>query len=217
MEKAFQKTHIKLVLFLALATGILLLNGCGSSLKVVSDYNGGLDFSQYKTYNFLKPDPDSVKMEVSKRPTIINQLNQRRLEAAIDEEMYLRGYSMSETPDILISYYVKIEDKTETTATTYGNYGSPYYGGYGYYGYYGGYGYGNTYTDVRTYDYKYGTLIIDLVDAKDNELIWYGAASKAMEDVSRNPEATINYIVTKMFNNYRFLAGQKEPARYPPK
>jgi hypothetical protein len=110
---------------------------------------------------------------------------------------------------------VKIENKTETTATTYGNYGSPYYGGYGYYGYYGGYG--HSYTDVKTYDYKYGTLVIDLVDAKANELMWYGAASKALEDVSRNPEATINYIVTKMFNEYRFMAGQKEAIKYPQK
>lgn len=195
--------------------GIALLTSCGSSLKVVSDYNGDLDFSQYKSYNFHKPEPDSVKSEMSKSPTITNQLNQRRLEAAIDEEMYLRGYSMSESPDILISYYVKVENKTETTATNYGNYGSPYYGGYGYYGYYGGYGYG--YTDYQTYDYKYGTLIIDLVDAKENELMWYCAASKALEDVARNPEATINYIVTKMFNNYRFLAGQKLPAKSPPK
>jgi len=217
MNNIFLNTPIKVFLFLILTIGFALLSSCGSSLKIVSDYNGGLDFSQYKTYNFHKPDPDSVKTEMSISPTIINQLNQRRLEAAIDEEMYLRGYSMSETPDILISYYVKVENKTETTATTYGNYGSPYYGGYGYYGYYGGYGYGQTYTDVNTYEYKYGTLIIDLVDTKANELMWYGAASKALEDVARNPEATINYIVTKLFNNYRFLAGQKLPAKSPPK
>ncbi len=211
MNKTPTRTPIKLLLFSLLITSITLLSSCGSSLKIVADYNGDLDFSQYKTYNFHRPDPDSLQKHKSMSPTIINQLNQRRLEAAIDEEMYLRGYSMSETPDILISYYVKIEDKTESMATTYGNYGSPYYGGYGYYGYYGGYGY--SYTDYQTYDDKYGTLIIDLVDAKANELIWYCAASKALEDIARNPETTINYIVTKMFNNYRFLSGQKEPAQ----
>jgi hypothetical protein len=66
---------------------------------------------------------------------------------------------------------------------------------------------------VRTYDYKYGTLIIDLVDAKANELMWYSAASKALEDVARDPEGTINYVVTNMFNEYRFLSGQKEPVQ----
>lgn len=211
MNKMSFKNTTNLFLFSFLVLGITLLSSCGSSLKIVADYNGDLDFSQYRTYNFLRPDPDSLQKDMAKSPTIINQLNQRRLETAIDEEMYLRGYSMSETPDILISYYIKIENKTETTATTYGNYGSPYYGGYGYYGYYGGYGY--SYTDYQTYDYEYGTLIIDLVDAKAHELIWYCAASKALEDVSRNPETTINYIVTKMFDNYRFLSGQKEPAQ----
>ena len=204
----FSRLSINFPFVLLLISVVLILNSCTSSLNVVADYNGDLDFSRYTTYNFLRPNPDSLKKHKAINPTIINQLNQRRLEAAIDEEMYLRGYSLSETPDILISYYVKIEDKTETTATTYNDYGAPYYGGYGYYGYYGGYG--HAYTDVSTYDYKYGTLIIDLVDAKANELMWYGAASKALEDVSRNPEATINYIVTKMFNEYRFLSGQKE-------
>jgi len=65
--------------------------------------------------------------------------------------------------------------------------------------------------DVRTTDYKYGTLIIDFVDAKANELMWYSSASKALEDVARDPKGTIDFVVNQMFNEYRFLAGQKEP------
>jgi len=187
--------------------GALLLWSCGSSLKVTSDYNGELDFSKYKTYNYFRPHPDSVQ-EISNSPVIANQLNQRRIENAINEEMLLRGYELSDNPDILIGFYIKVEDKTDITTTTYG---SPYYRGYGYHGYYGGYGHG--YTDVSSYNYKYGTLIIDLVDTRDNELIWYGTASKALKDNNRNPEATINYIVTKMFYQYRFMAGQPEPVR----
>ena len=188
--------------------GALLLWSCSSSLKVTSDYNGELDFSKYKTYNYYRPHPDSVQ-SISNSPVIANQLNQRRIEKAINEEMYVRGYEISDNPDIWISFYIKVEDKTDITATSYG---SPYYRGYGYHGYYGGYGYGG-YTDISTYNYKYGTLIIDLVDAGDNELIWYGTASKALDGNNRNPEATINYIVTKMFYQYRFMAGKSEQVR----
>lgn len=194
------------ILFLAISI-TLILSSCTSSLKVVSDYNGDLDFSKFKTYNFKKSDTVSID---AKYPTIINPLNQRRVESAIDEEMYLRGYSKSENPDIWISYYVKMEDKTEYGATNYG-YNTPYYMGPRYYGYYPGYL--HTYTEVTSYDYKVGTLVIDLVDAKSNELMWYGAGSKALAENPRHIEEVINDAVTKIFYEYCFLAGQKEPVK----
>ena len=200
---------LKLFLLIVI-TGILI--SCSTSIKVVSNYNGSLDFSKYKTYNYMRPNPDSVKKLTGEMPVIINQLNQRRIEKAINEEMYLREYSMADNPDIWVSYYLKVENKTQYSATTY-NYGSPYYGGYGYYGYYGGYGYGGTYTDVSSYDYDVGTLIIDLVDAEANELIWYGAGSKALDYNPRHTERVINDAVTQIFYKYNFMASQKEPLK----
>lgn len=201
---------MKISNFIIFSLAIIALSSC-SSLSVVSDFNGSLDYSVYKTYNFYKPD---TTVNHNETPIVMNQLNQRRVEKAIDEEMYIRGYSLSDEPNILISYYLKVENKTEYRATSY-NYGSPYYGGYGYYGYYGGYG--HTMTDVSSYDYRMGTLIVDLVDAKKNELMWYGAATKALESHPKNPESTINYVITKIFDQYLFLAGQKEAVKYPPK
>ncbi|NOX47103.1 MAG: DUF4136 domain-containing protein [Chlorobi bacterium] len=87
----FTRLPIKLFLILLLISGIAMLYSCSSSLNVVADYNGDLDFSQYTTYNFLRPHPDSLKKDRAMNPAIINQLNQRRQEAAIDDEMYIRG------------------------------------------------------------------------------------------------------------------------------
>lgn len=190
---------------------VSLLTSCGPSLKVISDFNGSMDYGNYKTFNYYEPDTVITDAEY---PAVINQLNQRRIEKAIDEEMLLRGYIKSDNPDVLISYYLKVENKTEYTATSY-NYGSPYYGGYGYYGYYGGYG--HTSTSVSQYDYQVGTLIIDLVDREKNELIWYGAGTKALAKNPKNPEHVINYVITKIFEQYRFLAGQDDPVKSIPK
>ena len=188
-----------------------LLAGCSSSLQVVSDFNGGLDFSAYRTYNFYEPDTLIDHMVL---PVIVNSLNQRRLENAIVEEMELRGYVKSEDPDILITYFLRVENKTEYQATAY-NYGSPYYGGYGYYGYYSGYGYG--WTEVNSYEYKVGTLVIDLVDSRKNELIWYGAGSKALQENPKHVEQEINDAVTRIFYQYRWIAGEAQPLRSSPK
>ena len=190
---------------------LFLMAGCSSSLQVVSDFNGGLDFSAYRTYNFYEPD---TLIDHKVLPVIVNSLNQRRIENAIDEEMKLRGYVKSEDPDILITYFLRVENKTDYQATTY-NYGRPYYGGYGYYGYYGGYGYG--WTEVNSYEYKVGTLVIDLVDSRKNELMWYGAGSKALQENPKHVEQEINDAVTRIFYQYRWLAGEAQPLRSSPK
>lgn len=190
---------------------LFFLAACSSSLKVVSDYNGGLDFSEYRTYNFYEPD---TLIDHQVLPVIVNSLNQRRIENAIDEEMELRGYEKSDDPDVLITYFLRVENKTEYQVTTY-NYGSPYYRGYGYYGYYGGYGYG--WSDVSSYDYKVGTLVIDLVDSRKDELIWYGAGSKALRDNPKHVEQEINDAVTRIFYQYRWMAGEAKPLSTAPK
>ncbi len=186
---------------------IVTFFSCSSSINVVSDFDGSMDFSSYKTYNYYRPD---TVVELGEMPAMINTLNQRRIENAIDEEMELRGYAKSDNPDIFVNYYLRVENKTEYRATSY-NYGSPYYGGYGYYGYYGGYGY--TMTDVQSYDYKVGTLIIDLVDVKKHQLIWYGAGTKALRENPRHVEHEINNAVTRIFYQYKWLAGTADPVR----
>jgi hypothetical protein len=201
---------MKIRLMLSLIT-LVMLWGCSGSLKVIADYNGGLDFSKYNTYNFYEPD---TVIHHNELPAIVNPLNQRRIEKAIVEEMELRGYTRSADPDVLITYFLKIEDKTEYSATSY-NYYNPYYGGYGYYGYYGGYGYG--WTEVTAYDYKVGTLVVDLVDGRTNELIWYGAGSKALNGAPRHPEQEINDAITHIFYQYRFIAGEAEPLKSAPR
>ena len=185
---------------------LFVLSGC-SSIQVTSDYDKKTDFSKYSTFNFKKPEqlPNNY-------PTVINPINQKRIESAVMEEMSHRSYMMSSNPDLIVSYYLKVENKVDYQTTTYGGspWATPYYGP-SYYGYYSGYG--HSFSDTRRVDYQVGTLIIDIVDAKRNELIWFGTASKVLNTNNPDPEKTINEAVTKIFYEYPFLAGQREPVR----
>jgi hypothetical protein len=181
---------------------VLLVSSCGTSIKVTSDYNGKAAFGSYMTFNFKKSDS-----AMSDYPALINPINQQRLENAISDQMSLRKYASSDAPDLWISYYVKITEKTEYQATT----SYPYYGGWGYYGHY--YGYGHGWTTVQSYDYNVGTLVIDIVDARTNELVWYGVGTKVLKENNNDPEGSINYAVSQIFNHYPFLAGQQEPVK----
>ena len=191
--------------FYLLAGVIILLNSCSSSVKVTSEYDKKADFGNYNTYYFHKADvPDS------EHPSSLSAINKQRIENAISKELNLKGYAKSLDPDIWVSYYFKVADRAEyRTTTTYGGMYSPYYGP-GYYGSY--YGYGNSWASYSTtYHFKEGTLIIDLVDVKANELIWYGMGTKTLNQDNTDPEAAINAAIKKIFNSYLFYAGQKEP------
>jgi hypothetical protein len=180
----------------------LFFSSCSSTIKVSADYDGKAAFGTFKSFNFRKV--DSLPKDY---PAIINPINQQRLENAVTDEMNLRQYVKSENPDIWISYYLKIDEKTDYQATT----TTPFYGGYGYYGHY--YGYGHGWTTVQSYDYEVGTLVIDIVDAKTNELVWYGVGTKVLKENNQNQEANIKNAISQIFGQYPFLAGQQEPVK----
>lgn len=190
------------IFYLSFILFLFLMTGC-SSITVVSDYDKSADFSKYSSFGFKKPDQLPAKY-----PTIINPINQRRIENAITEQMAMRNYIMTSQPDLLISYYIKVQERTDYRTTSYGGpWNTPYYGS-DFYGWY--YGYGHNWSDTRSIDYKEGTLIIDIVDARKNELVWYGAASKVLNESNPDPEKTINEAVRKIFYEYPYLAGQGE-------
>ena len=77
--------------------------------------------------------------------------------------------------------------------------------GYGYYGYRGGmYAAGPIGgTDVETVRYKQGTANIDVVDAAKKQLVWEGVAEgKITDEMMKNPQATIDGVITDMFAAY---------------
>lgn len=178
---------------------VLLLAASCTSIKVVSDYDKDVDFSDYETYNFKIPE------EVQESyPALVNPINQKRIEKAIAEEMELRGYEKSDDPDLWISYYVKVQDKVDYRTT---HYNPSIYGPY-YYGWY--YGYSPGWTSVEAIQYREGTLVIDLVDAEKNQLVWYGLGSGTLNDNADKIKERIEYAVHVIFNQYPFMAGKSD-------
>lgn len=165
-----------------------------SSVQVVTDYDKTVNFGQYKTFN-VKP-PEGFDNHVD--PEKINRRNVDAIISNIKQQMTSKGYVESAEPDLWISFYVKVDTKQELRATNYGFYGgSPYYyGGY--------YGYGTSYTDVNVVEFTEGTLIIDLVDAKENKLVWQGVGKKTIDENKIDHSDDIRKTVGQIFYRYRF-------------
>lgn len=158
-------------------------------------------FTKYKTFEFYGWAKESDK--------ILNNLDKVRIEDAFANEFHKRGLSLVESDgDMVVTLFIVVEQKSETTANT-TNMGGGYYGRH--YGYGPGWGWGPSYstTTVSTYNYKVGTLVCDVFDKSEERLIWEGIGSKSIEENPQKREKTIPYAIAKIMAAYP-VAPKKE-------
>jgi hypothetical protein len=182
------------------AVGAALLAGCASGPTVRSDYDKSADFGKYRTYGFVA--------QVGADSTEFKSLAQQTLQAAAARQMELRGYTRSDTPDLVINFTGKIEEKADVESVP-----APYYGpGWGYGGWYGApYG-GWGGTQVTTRRYNVGTLVMDIVDREKRQAVFQSSVSDVVtKEMMNNREAAMNGAVTRLFAAYPFRAGQSAP------
>lgn len=164
-----------------------------SSVTVKADYDKTVDFTKYKTFAYMKEGIN--KLEIS-------DLDKRRILRAVDEQMLAKGFVKSETPDFLVNIFTKSHEEVNV-------YSSWGYGwGYGYSPYYGFGGYPYVSTSIE------GTLYIDFIDAKKNELFWQGIGSGYLTQDVDHKEQRINEFATQILAQYPpVIAQTKEKNR----
>ena len=187
----------------ALLGALVLAAGCAAPKPDLrSDYDRTVDFSQYRTFGFF--DPSQRGTTGPGYDTLIDQ----RLEEAIAGEMEARGYTRSDTPDLKINYSVVTQEVQEVRSAPSARPVYPYYGYRGrYYDPWPSYGY-----DTWVVNYDKGSLLIDLVDAKSNQLVWEGAGEgRLSEETKKDIAAAIPRAVGMVMDMYPFRAGSGTP------
>lgn len=168
---------------------LLFASGCASGPDIRVDKDPGVDMSAYKTFGFF----DQLATDKAQYSTLITS----RLKQATRTQLEQKGYTYSETsPDLRVNFYLKVQAKQEiqSTPAPVGFYGYRA----GFYGAWAGYPY-----DVQTVNYHDGTLSIDLVDAKKDQLVWQGVAEGRVSDEARkNPGPAIDTVVAEIFSNF---------------
>ncbi len=184
---------MKKIKYLALPALILLFMSSCTSVRVLSDYDKKADFNAYKSYAFYKTGIDKAQ---------ISDLDKKRILRAIETEMSSRGFVKSQQPDLLVSIFTKEREQVDVYNNYWGGgFGwgwSPFYwgGGFG-----PGWGWGGgTNVSTRTQ----GSLYIDLIDAKNKELVWQGKGVGTLNN-SRNiekKEMRIQEFVSEILTQY---------------
>ena len=172
---------MKLILFVSL---LAVLSACAPQIRVYSDYDPDYDLWTYKTFDWGQ----KIDIEKGKNPLHYNELNDKRIKSAVEQQMNLRGYVLTaENPDLIAHYHIIVADQSVLATEPYGYQYSSYW----------------TQAQVNVYAYREGTLIIDLMDRKTNNLIWRGWAVSVIDKVDpEKVEDLIKESVTKIFGTF---------------
>ena len=140
---------------------IALLSSC-NSIKVVTDYDTKVDFNKYKTFAFYKTGIDKAD---------ISDLDKKRVLRAVETELLAQGFTKSDNPDMLVSFFTKSRRKVNINQNK----------NFGY-----GFGWGwnpwmNRNNNINVNEYTEGTLFIDFIDKEKKELVWQGIGTGALK------------------------------------
>ncbi len=154
---------------LAAALLSLALLGACPGYNVTYDYDVTASYGRYKTFDYY----------TSKKGTGgTTSLMDKRVRAAVEKELQAKGFTMETKadPDFLVTYYPIVQERKVRTTTHLG-------WGWGYRPFYGRVGTSTS----QVHHYKEGTIVIEIVDFKTNQMIWQGAAAGALTGLN-NPE-----------------------------
>lgn len=166
--------------FLFTALAALAIAGC-ATMNVSSHIERNVNFTEYLTYDWGPPDNLPVgDPRLDNNPFFIDYL-----QGAIEKKMAAKGFerAVNGGADLLIHYHASVNQKLEVYEVDHRY----------------GYCYGNCEPEIV--DYEQGTLVIDLVDAHTNKVVWRGWAQDAMNGVIDNQERLEKQVdegVTKM-------------------
>lgn len=152
-------------------------------IAVVTDFEEGISFDDYDTYNWAIPGVDEYEGDLW---ISLNKLRGVMIQNAIEYEMDVRDYEFERNnPDILINYHV-FEEAYEGEA--YGNYPFRY----------------NEEDRATAADIEEGTLVISIIDRETGEAIWEGYASNIfqMEDSLRAEQRDIRKAVNMIMDRF---------------
>lgn len=169
-----QKTTAALALTVGLAA-------C-SSIDTTYDYDTGVDFAAYRTFDWAPEQP----------VTIPDPRREQRVQDQFVAALEAKGFRrVARNPDFLLVMYAGADGRLEVSAYGYG------YGPRGAF-------WGPTAGYIDSYAYREGTLVLDVVDAEKDELVWRGTA-RGVLDADTNPQdlqKLVNEAIDKMLENF---------------
>jgi hypothetical protein len=174
-----------LALTAALST-LLITASCATTMTVSSHVERGLDFAPYRSFAWGPADA---------LPTGDPRLDQDpffkdHLQGAVEKQLAAKGIALSTSgrPELLIHYHANVRQRIDVNGID------------------RAYGYcSEVNCPPATTEFEAGTLLLDVIDARTNRLVWRGWAQHAVTDILHDREKmarTIDQAVTRMLKQF---------------
>ncbi len=163
------------ITLLALVT-VTLLSFAAFAQDVKTDYDHHANFGQYHTYywqNVKTTDP----------------LWEQRIKEAVDHDLQAKGWQRVDNGGDVALTAVGSAHNEKEYQTFYNGMGGWRWGGFG-----------DTTTQVE--NYPVGSLVLDMYDAHNKQLIWRGVASESLSDKPEKNEKKLEKSVSKMLDHF---------------
>ncbi len=155
--------------------------------KVSIDFDEGIDFSAYRTYEWKGCYVSESDPVVATSRSLLEQ----RVRNAVNEQLTAKGIAeASENPDFLVSCMGQRHATRRIESDYAGSWGPRWR-----------YGWGSGWGGIRTVEWNEGLLIIDIVDAKKEQLSWWAYCTATIDDPSKVAKKVRN-AVKKAFKKY---------------
>jgi len=154
-----------------------------STIAVETRYEPSVDFSRFKTYNWALPSETSDNLQETIAAGRVGDL----IEAAVERELAARGYEKEkragEKPDFFMAYRAHVDEKVDPMVITYScpeNICGQ---------------------EIDLERYREGTLVLDIIKADSNQVVWHGTAVSVIGDPSGRKQA-IEAAVRQLLKNF---------------
>jgi hypothetical protein len=144
----------------------LLATGC-ATMNVSSHAERGVDFASYGTFDWGPADA----LPTGDPRLDNNPFFHDYLQGMVEKEMAVKGYRRvaNGTPDLLLHYHANVSQRFEVHGAPDSNCTGPD-------------------CEPRVIEYEQGTLVLDIIDARTNKMVWRGWAQDSMSGVIDNQD-----------------------------
>jgi uncharacterized protein DUF4136 len=168
------------ILWAAVVMSAAIVSGC-ATMTVSSHAQRDLDFGRYRTFDWGPADA----LPTGDPRLDADPFFKDHLQGAVERELAAKGLTLAAwtSPDLLIHYHAHISRRIDVNSVD------------------RAYGYCDGDNCSGVGDYEAGTLVLDIIDARTNLLVWRGWARDSVERVIGNEdrmERMIHDAVTRM-------------------
>ena len=165
---------------------VAALVGC-AAMTAGSHVEQAADFTRYQTFDWGPPDA----LPTGDPRLDGNIFFRDHVMGAVEKQLVLKGFRLLEgsSPHLRVHYHANVRQRIDVEATD------------RQYGYYAGD------AEPRKVEFEQGTLVVDVIDARTNRLIWRGWAQDSVDVDNRDRlHRQVDEGVARMFERFPLVA-----------